>query len=276
MKKVVLSVLTALAVSTAVPAFAADMPVKAYKAPVPVESPWDIAFGAAFTTDYILRGISQTDHRPGVSAYAELDYKIAPFLTLYANLTGYNVAFATGEFDISGGGRFSYNIFGLDVGYVYYAYPSPSIVAYPLGNSISYGEFYAKPSVKILPWLTVGGALIGGSDWGNTSNSAWYYEGNVAVVLPWTLPMGITSTISGAVGRQTYAAAIGNTDYTVWNAGVAFNYKAMTLDLRYWDTNIGSAGQPGQCSSATAPSIDLCKEAFVATLKFDTTFSSLK
>ncbi len=57
MKKVVLSVIAALAVSAAVPAFAADMTVKAMKAPAPAPSPWDIAFGTAFTTDYMLRGI---------------------------------------------------------------------------------------------------------------------------------------------------------------------------------------------------------------------------
>ena len=48
MKKVVLSVVAALALSAA-PAFAADMAVKAVKAPAPAAepSPFDIAFGSA-------------------------------------------------------------------------------------------------------------------------------------------------------------------------------------------------------------------------------------
>ena len=51
MKKVVLSVVAALALSAA-PAFAADMPVKAVKAPAAAPSPWDVAFGAAVMNDY--------------------------------------------------------------------------------------------------------------------------------------------------------------------------------------------------------------------------------
>ena len=63
MNKVVLSALAALAISAA-PAFAADMPVKAVKAPVAAPSPWDVAFGVATTTDYELRSVSQSNHRP--------------------------------------------------------------------------------------------------------------------------------------------------------------------------------------------------------------------
>lgn len=264
MKKVVLSVVAALAVTAAVPAFAADMPVKAkMMAPAPAPSPWDIAFGTAFTTDYELRGITQSNHLPAVQGYTELDYTVAPWLTLYGNMWASSLA-TNSEWDFSGGGRFSYGMFGLDLGYVYYAYP---------GNKAgSYGEFYAKPSVKLTDWLTIGGQLIGGSDFAGGGNSAWYYEGNAAVTLPQFLPMGIGSTISGAVGRQTYASATGNTDYTTWNAGIAFNYKAMTLDLRYWDTDLSDTN----CSTITGGVANACHQTFVATLKFDTTFSSLK
>lgn len=278
-KNVILSVAAAFAISAAAPAFAADMPVKAKPAPVvEVPSPFDIAFGTAFTTDYELRGISQTNHKAAVQGYFELDYKATDWVTFYAGLWGSNVSFADAEFDISGGARFSYGIFGLDLGYVYYEYPSPMAltpatgVYSPTGN-FSYGEFYAKPSVKLTDWLTVGGAVIGGDNFGNTSNSAWYYEGNAAITLPQFLPMGIGSSISGAVGRQTYASALGNTDYTTWNVGVAFNYKAVTLDLRYWDTDTNAASA-AQCVGPTG--MDLCDARFVATLKFDTSLSALK
>ena len=144
MKKVVLSVLAALAVSAA-PAFAADMPVKAVKAPVAAPSPWDIAFGTAFTTDYRLRGISQSNNRPSVSGYFEIDYTVNDWLKLYAGIAGYslNTGFAAAEFDESAGARFAFGNFGLDVGYVYYYYSNPSVLASPAGTSISFGDFYA-------------------------------------------------------------------------------------------------------------------------------------
>src|SRR5665647_943056 len=85
MNKVVLSVVAALAVSAA-PAFAADMPVKAVKAPMAAPSPWDIAFGSAIMNDYVWRGITQSAHKPSVAAYFEPRYNLNPNLQLYACL----------------------------------------------------------------------------------------------------------------------------------------------------------------------------------------------
>src|SRR5207247_151758 len=61
MKKFTLAAVAALAFSAA-PAFAADMPVKAVKAAAPPA--WDIAFGSAIASDYIWRGITQSNHKP--------------------------------------------------------------------------------------------------------------------------------------------------------------------------------------------------------------------
>ena len=124
MKKVVLSVVAALALS-ATSAIAADMPVKAMKAPAAAPSPWDIAFGTAFTTDYELRGVSQSDHHPAAQGYFELDYTVNDWLKLYAGIWGSSMwtGFADAEFDITGGARFSFGNFGFDVGNIYYAYP---------------------------------------------------------------------------------------------------------------------------------------------------------
>ena len=62
MKKLVL-LATALAMVSGT-AFAADMPLKAMKAPPPAPfDPWDIAFGGGITNDYIFRGITQSNHK---------------------------------------------------------------------------------------------------------------------------------------------------------------------------------------------------------------------
>ena len=279
MNKVVLSVVAGAFALAAAPAFAADMPVKAPPAPVVAPSPWDIAFGTALTTDYELRGISQTNHKPAVQGYFEIDYTATDWLKLYAGIWGSNVAFADAEFDISGGARFSWGNFGLDLGFVYYEYPSPGALngagGYDPTGNISYGEFYAKPSYKLTDWLTIGATVIGGDNFGNSGSSAIYYEGNATVALPAVLPYGIASSISGGVGRQTYDSALGLTDYTTWNVGIAFNYKAVTLDLRYWDTNVDWTSAP-QCATDAVLSVDNCDARFVATLKFDTTLSALK
>lgn len=269
-KKFVLSVVAALAIAGAAPAIAADMPVKAAPAPLAEPpSPFDVAFGVAFATDYRLRGLSQTDKNPAIQGYFEGTYKATEWLTLYAGLWGSNVSFADAEFDASGGARFSYSIFGLDVGYVHYFYPGPTG-----GTNIDYGEVYVKPSVQVTDWLSFNGMVIGGDNWSNTGSGAWYYQGGVVIALPQFLPMDISAKLSGNVGYQTYDSAIGNTDYTVWDAGVTFGYKAVSLDLRYIDTDIDQTGSPGQCG--TVGTRDLCSATFLATLKFDTSLSALK
>src|ERR1700728_2782810 len=49
-------------------AFAADMPLKAVKAPAPAPfDPWDIAFGASAMNDYLFRGVTQSNHNPSVA-----------------------------------------------------------------------------------------------------------------------------------------------------------------------------------------------------------------
>ncbi|MGA9125610.1 MAG: TorF family putative porin, partial [Pseudolabrys sp.] len=110
MKKVVLSVVAALAVSAVAPAaFAADLPKKAPAvAPAPPPSPWDIAFGAAIMNDYIFRGVTQSGHKPSVAAYFEPRYNISSNWQLYAGLSGESIKFANNaaaEIDFYGGVR---------------------------------------------------------------------------------------------------------------------------------------------------------------------------
>ena len=87
-------------------------------APAAAPSPWDIAFGTAFTTDYDLRGVSQSNHHPAAQGYFELDYTANDWLKLYAGVWGSSLwtGFADAEFDITAGARFTWGNFGLDVG----------------------------------------------------------------------------------------------------------------------------------------------------------------
>ncbi len=280
MNKLMLSVVAALAVS-AVPAFAADMPVKAMKAPAAAPSPWDIAFGVDFTTDYRLRGVSQSDRKPAEQGYFELDYTANDWLKLYAGLWGSSLApyAAEAEIDISGGARLSFGNFGLDLGYVYYYYPDGAVVG--VTGYSSFGDFYAKPSYKITDWLTIGGTIDGGNNnnGGFTvvgSKSEGYYSGNAVITLPFA-PAGIAISLNPEVGRQwAKCTTFGGTpcvSFTYYDVGLDFVYKSVTLDLRYWNTNAPSA-------AITAPAAfggnNLAGSTFVATLKFDTTLSALK
>jgi uncharacterized protein (TIGR02001 family) len=299
MNKVVMSALAALAISAA-PAFAADMPVKAMKAPAAAPSPWDVAFGLATTTDYDLRGVSQSSHKAAQQGYFEVDYTLNDMVKFYAGLWGSSLwtGFADAEFDATAGVRFTWGNFGLDIGNIYYYYPggvNPTTVP-TLANG-SFDEMYVKPSYKFNDWLTVGGTFETGFN--NFNNKVvgpglpwvgdarhWYGSGNAVITLPAFMPYGIVTSINPEIGYEYYSsgvtAMLGNVPDTFWDVGVDFVYKAMTLDLRYWGINVHPGATPAtgnQCGPGgqlAGGSPNACGNRFVATLKFDTTLSALK
>jgi hypothetical protein len=97
MKKLAL-LATALAMVSG-SAFAADLRVKAVKAPPPAAfDPWDIAFGSAIMNDYIFRGITQSNHKPSVAAYFEPRYNITKDVQLYIGAAGESISFPNRHF----------------------------------------------------------------------------------------------------------------------------------------------------------------------------------
>jgi hypothetical protein len=126
MKKVAL-LATALAMVTTGSAFAADLRVKALKAPPPPAfDPWDVAFGAGIMSDYIFRGITQSNHKPSVTAYFEPRYNVNKDLQLYVGASAESISFpnrAAAEVDIYGGIRPTFGMFAFDFGAWGYIYP---------------------------------------------------------------------------------------------------------------------------------------------------------
>ena len=292
MKKVVLSVVAALAFSAA-PALAADMPAKAPKvAPAAAPSPWDVAFGTAFTTDYDLRGVSQSNHKPAAQGYFEVDYTAADWVKFYAGVWGSSLwtGFADAEFDITGGARFTWGNFGLDLGLIYYYYPGGNNVLAGLFTG-NWTEAYAKPSYKFNDWLTVGGVFE--TAFNNFNNKVtpgviwvgdaghYFVAGNAVITLPWKPHPDVTLSINPEIGYEWYSSGVtanlGLVSDTYWDVGLDINYKAITLDLRYWGTNAKpNLVVANQCGPTATGSANLCGDRFVATLKFDTTLSALK
>src|SRR5882757_2767280 len=124
MKKLILSTLAAIALAT--PALAADLKMVTKAPPPPPPSPWDIAFGAALTSDYIFRGITQSNHKPSVNAYFEPRYNVTKDLQLYAGIAGSSISFpnrAAAEVDLAAGFRPTFDKLALDFGAIYYWYP---------------------------------------------------------------------------------------------------------------------------------------------------------
>jgi uncharacterized protein (TIGR02001 family) len=128
MKKLAL-LATALAMISG-SALAADMPLKALKAPPPAPfDPWDIAFGGALMNDYIFRGVTQSNHQPSVAAYFEPRYNVNKDLQLYIGTSGESISFANraaAEIDVYGGIRPTFGAAAFDFGVWGYLYPGGS------------------------------------------------------------------------------------------------------------------------------------------------------
>lgn len=268
-------------------AFAADMPVKApilKAAPTPL---WDVAIGGSIATDYNFRGVSQSDRGFSPAAYFEAQYNAPRFGQFYVGLGALGVNFdpplfsgPSAEVDIYGGWRNTWGAFSLDVGYIYYWYPQE------LFNT-DWAEVYLKVAYAVTPSLTIGGAVFYSPDllnlqFFNAGNDvgATYFEANAKWVTPWTYG-NLGSFVSGAIGHYSIERAAFHTtdpDYNYWNLGVAFTYSALTLDLRYHDTDMSAAecGSFLNVNPATRPAQRYCSSAFIAKLSFDTLLSKIK
>lgn len=325
MKKIVFSVAAMLAVSAAAPAFAADMPAKAPKvAPAAAPSPWDIAFGAAIASDYNFRGISQSDRGPSAFAYFEPRFNVTPDVQVYAGIAGTSVKLATdpaAEIDLYGGIRPTFGPFAFDFGAIYYWYPRetqfcgiPGVCGgnpfFPNGNSTladtDYWEVYGKVLWTVNPIVTLGANIYYSPSWLNTGASGTYASGTAKFTAPANfLPNDITLYVSGEAGYYWFGTTdfvpgvfVDNTgttgwdlpDYAYWNAGIGFNWKVFTLDLRYHDTNLSKeecnalTADPGAIANTgvainnftTFASSKWCNATFIAKLSADLTLGSLK
>jgi uncharacterized protein (TIGR02001 family) len=222
MKKIVL-LATALAIVSG-SALAADMAVKAVKAPPPVAfDPWDLAFGSAIMNDYVFRGVTQSNHKPSVAAYFEPRYNINKDTQLYIGVAGESISFANraaAEVDIYGGIRPTIGMFAFDFGVWGYLYPGGQCFGsqgLSVNGNCGGGIDFGVPGV--------GGLPINGNF---AKKSASFYEGYAKV--------NITLNDQFAVGFNEYYSP------NFLNLGAWGNYASVTGKWTAPSTTFGSSG----------------------------------
>jgi uncharacterized protein (TIGR02001 family) len=185
------------------------------------DSSVSFAFNVGANTDYVFRGISQTDTDPSVFGGVDASFGIG-----YAGVWASNVDFGNGtdiEFDIYAGFKPVVGAVTFDLAVIYYGYTDQ-----PSGSNEDYWEGKIAASVPAGP-ATLGAALYYSPEFFGKTGDATYIEVNAAS------PIGDTKfSVSGALGHQYVDIGPG---YTTWNAGISY---ALTdnigLDLRYHDT----------------------------------------
>lgn len=184
-------------------------------------------FNLGAASDYVFRGVSQTQEDPQVFAGADLSAG-----RFYAGVWASNVEFGDStdaEFDLYAGFKPTLGLVSLDLGVLYYGY-----VDQPSGADLDYVELKAAGSIPLGP-ATIGAQAYYSPNYYAGVDHALYYEINGSFSPTEKL------AFSAALGRQQVSGA---GDYTTWNIGAGY---ALTdhlgVDLRYHDTDEHSLGK---------------------------------
>lgn len=251
--------------------------------PPPQSVPYDFVFGARGMTDYNFRGISQSDRKPAVQAYGELQLMDNFF---YAGVFASSVDLATNpsaEIDLSFGIRPKFGDFTFDFGGIGYIYPNEKQL---VDNGVIWTpkntDMFELAAKGAYTWedLTVGANVFYTWNWLGTGAYGTY----TSLTAKYNTPFLKGGYVSGELGRYflgTTNATLGSVrlpDYTYGNIGVGYTYQIATLDLRYHDTNLSKSqcflltSDPQGVFSGSGKS-NWCGATFIATVSVDITAS---
>ena len=181
---------------------------------------------AGATTNYVWRGVSQSNEDFAIQAGIEGGYK-----GFSVGFWGSSVDFQDGdeaqaELDIYGGYSFTLaERTSLDVGGIYYMYPGAD-------SDLDYDfwEINAGLSHEFQNGIGIGGKISYTPDYtGNNTDDAYYYEGNI------TIPVYRGLYVDGHIGHSDIQ---GLEDYTDYGIGVGYAVKNFDVRVGYSDTDL--------------------------------------
>jgi uncharacterized protein (TIGR02001 family) len=207
--------------------------------------PFTITGNFGIYSQYIFRGLTQTDRKPAFQGGFDLAHSSG----FYVGTWGSNVSWlhdaglvdhgTSLEWDFYGGYKYAINDeWGLDAGVLYYWYPGSYLEGVTKPNTT---ELYVAGSWK---WVSLKYSNAVTNTFGiPDSKNSWYLD------LSANYPITEALTLNAHVGRQEYN---GNTnginngdilDYTDWKLGVTWALAGgWNLGAYYTDTNAKDAG----------------------------------
>lgn len=182
-----------------------------------------LSYNVGVASDYIFRGISNTNEDPQVFGGVDATYGMG-----YAGVWASNVDFGLDdpktEIDAYIGVKPTIGDLNLDLGLIYYGYVEDKGMT---PGSFSYLELKAAGSWAVGP-ATVGVAGYYSPEFPGKTGYGLYLEANAA------MPVAEKLTLSGALGNQEIDKG---TSYSTWNLGLAYAVTSnLTADVRYSDT----------------------------------------
>jgi len=213
-------------------------PAPAAAAPAP-EPDWTFTGNVGLYSQYVFRGISQTNEKPALQGGFDLGHKSGFYVGTWAsNISWLSDAnpdvSASLEWDFYGGYKWTLpQDFVADFGVLYYWYPG----SYPSGYSPKPNttELYAALNWKMLQ-AKYSYAVSDTFGFPN-SDGSYYVEGN----LNWDVVEKVNDyigkvTLIGHVGYQSYKSN-GAYSYTDWKAGVSTDVMGVTVGFAVTGTD---------------------------------------
>jgi uncharacterized protein (TIGR02001 family) len=225
------------------------------------------SFAITGTSDYVFRGITQTDNDPTIQGAINVGYGIF-YAGVWASGVDFDAISNDGEIEADwyGGIKPVWGPLTFDFGIIYYSYPGATYTAG--GVDLNYVEYKAGVSGSPITNLALGATVYYSDDSYSSTGEVWTVEGTAAYTFHTIGPF--TPTISGVVGHvegddPAYLAFNGFDSYTYWNAGLALAVEKLTFDFRYWDTegaenSVSTGGAPGAFFTCAN---NYCGERFV-------------
>ena len=205
---------------------------------------------ASFTTDYLFRGISNTNDEPAVQPEFDLGYGM-----FWAYMWGSNTVYGDGiEIDYGAGISPKWKDITFTVGGLYYTYP---------GDNENEGYFEAKTGAS---WTggawTLGVNNYWSPDFFQVFGQSDAIEGSIGYAFKNKLWNFFSPSLSGTVGFQSFDKVA--SDYTYWNAGLTLGFlDHWSADIRYSDTDYNEA----QCFIEQGFDRHSCDARAVGTIK---------
>lgn len=182
--------------------------------PVAAQSAPELSWGAAVTTNYISKGVTQSDDKPAIQGYAEIGWGFA-YGGIWASSVDLDGDYA--EYDIFAGVRHTVGNLSLDLNYTRYVYNKSGDCC---------GEFilFAGYSLDV---VEVGLEF----DYDPVYETRW---GEAIVAIPFLEYYEAGGNVGTDFGSHGY-----DEDKVAWDFGVSRTLgDVASIDLRYYDSNL--------------------------------------
>jgi uncharacterized protein (TIGR02001 family) len=219
------------------------------------DSPHEFSANVALTTDYMYRGLTQSNEDPAIQG--GFDYSYTPF-GFYAGVWASSLEFVeepevpvssrsdtSVEIDFYGGfsGELPNGI-GWDIGGLYYFYPSTDDFATPDNSTAALGDYADQDFFEVYGGLsyTFGGIAFEPSIGANLAYSPDYYgEDGDSIYVSGTLDLSLPhdfgiSFLYGHLDVDGDKFSPGGYDYGHYVVGINKSWKIFGFDLSYYET----------------------------------------